>query len=198
MPDRDEAERRRRIMDAALELATTGGLDALQIREVVARTGVSSATVYRYFSSKEQLLLAALLDQRNPFAPLAPIPAFRGRTPTDRVIEVITPTTRALTRSPAFAHAMLRALLAGDPELSSLQRRQRTLVADVIARAIRDGEPSPAELDVASTIQRVWFAEIFGWAAGIVPAEGITESVRLACNQLLGAEVDDGAASPNR
>ena len=38
------------------------GADAVQMRDVAGRSGVALATVYRYFSSKEHLLAAALED----------------------------------------------------------------------------------------------------------------------------------------
>src|SRR5262245_24539442 len=43
-----QAQRRKNVMDAALGLAARGGVQGLRIRDVVARTGVSSATIYRY------------------------------------------------------------------------------------------------------------------------------------------------------
>src|SRR5262249_15167938 len=53
--DDAQAQRRKKVMDAAVLLAAEGGLEALRIRDVVARTSVSSATIYRYFASKEHL-----------------------------------------------------------------------------------------------------------------------------------------------
>src|SRR3954471_21304536 len=52
--------RRERILDAAVELATEGGYDAVQMREVAERADVALGTVYRYFPSKVHLLVAAM------------------------------------------------------------------------------------------------------------------------------------------
>src|SRR5579871_5732919 len=57
---RSQAARRRRVLDATLRLAGEGGLDAVQMRDVAAAAGVALGTVYRYFSSKERLLLEAM------------------------------------------------------------------------------------------------------------------------------------------
>src|SRR5262245_16954307 len=54
--------RRRRIVDAAGELLLEAEYDAIQVRDVAERAGVALATLYRYFSSKEHLYAAVLLD----------------------------------------------------------------------------------------------------------------------------------------
>jgi AcrR family transcriptional regulator len=89
-----QAKRRKKVMDGAVVLAARGGLDAVRIRDLVARTGVSSATIYRYFASKEHLLVAALAEQR--FALRQPGEARpEGATPAERVISVLRAPTDA-------------------------------------------------------------------------------------------------------
>ena len=61
---RSQAARRRRVLDATLELAADGGFDAVQMRDVAAAADVALGTVYRYFSSKERLLLEAMAEQQ--------------------------------------------------------------------------------------------------------------------------------------
>src|SRR5262249_28409578 len=101
-------------MDAAVGLAANGGLEALRIRDVVARTGVSSATIYRYFASKEHLLVAALAEQR--FAARPPDGARPdGATPAERVISLLRAPTAALTSAPRPAAALLQAMTSGEP-----------------------------------------------------------------------------------
>ena len=60
---RNQAARRRRVLDATLALADKGGFEAVQMRDVAAEAGVALGTVYRYFSSKERLLLEANVGQ---------------------------------------------------------------------------------------------------------------------------------------
>ena len=47
-----------------LELADRGGYDAVQLRDVSLASGVSTATIYKYFGGRDQLLLTALLEWR--------------------------------------------------------------------------------------------------------------------------------------
>src|ERR1700755_773679 len=62
--DRTSAQlvRRAKIIEAGTDLIADVGADAVQMRDVAQRSGVALATVYRYFSSKEHLLAAALED----------------------------------------------------------------------------------------------------------------------------------------
>lgn len=60
---RNQADRRRRVVDATLKLAAEGGFDAVQMRDVASAAGVALGTVYRYFDSKERLLLEANVEQ---------------------------------------------------------------------------------------------------------------------------------------
>jgi AcrR family transcriptional regulator len=51
---------RERILDAAYELFSHRGIRAVGINEVIERAGVATATLYRHFSSKDDLVLAFL------------------------------------------------------------------------------------------------------------------------------------------
>lgn len=108
-----------RLLDAGLEQLAEVGPEALTVRQVAMRAGVSPATAYTYFSSKNHLLAElfwrALVDD----APDAPT----GRTPTARVQSV----TRALTdlceRNPHLAAGATLALLGTDPDVDRLRLR---------------------------------------------------------------------------
>ena len=56
-----QRERRRRILDATLALASKGGYDAVQMRTVADKADVAVGTLYRYFPSKVHLLVLSLI-----------------------------------------------------------------------------------------------------------------------------------------
>ena len=58
----NQAARRDRVLEAAMDLAGEGGYDAVQMRDVAARAQVALGTIYRYFSSKDHLLAACQLE----------------------------------------------------------------------------------------------------------------------------------------
>ena len=56
----DRQERRRALADAVFAVVAERGLEAVSLREVAARAGVSMGAVQHYFSTKEELLRFAL------------------------------------------------------------------------------------------------------------------------------------------
>jgi hypothetical protein len=59
LPPAQEA-RRLRILEAARSLAIEGGYDGVQMRDVADRAEVALGTLYRYFRSKVELLIAVM------------------------------------------------------------------------------------------------------------------------------------------
>jgi AcrR family transcriptional regulator len=55
------------ILVAAIELAGEVGINGMSMDDLAARAGVSKSTIYRRWSSKEQLVLDALRSGKNPF-----------------------------------------------------------------------------------------------------------------------------------
>ena len=62
---REQAEewRRQRILDAALLVFGSKGVDAASMKEVAAAAGVTSGLLYHYFTSKEALSLAVTVER---------------------------------------------------------------------------------------------------------------------------------------
>jgi AcrR family transcriptional regulator len=56
--DRTQSETEARILDAALTAVGRRGVRRLTVGSVCAQAGVSRATLYRYFTSKDELLEA--------------------------------------------------------------------------------------------------------------------------------------------
>ena len=86
---RSQAARRRRVLDATLALAADGGFDAVQMRDVAAAADVALGTVYRYFSSKERLLLEAMAEQQADLRAYLHTHPPTEPTPADRVLAVL-------------------------------------------------------------------------------------------------------------
>ncbi|MFI6503969.1 TetR/AcrR family transcriptional regulator [Nonomuraea typhae] len=58
----DHDERRRRLTEALLRIASTRGLQAVSMREIAAEAGVSLRVVQYYFTNKQALLEAGLTE----------------------------------------------------------------------------------------------------------------------------------------
>ena len=103
----ETAERKRRLLDAAVALAAEGGYDAVQMRDVAARAEVALGTLYRHYSSKDQLLLAASRTRPRRCASGSRNGRRAATTAADRVADVLRRASRALEREPRVTKAMV-------------------------------------------------------------------------------------------
>ena len=70
-------ETRRAIIDEALELASTVGLEKLTIGALAGTTGMSKSGLFAHFRSKEQLQLQVLAEARQRFIEIVIAPAMQ-------------------------------------------------------------------------------------------------------------------------
>ena len=70
-------ETRRAIIDQALELASTVGLEKLTIGALAGTTGMSKSGLFAHFRSKEQLQLQVLAEARQRFIEMVIAPAMQ-------------------------------------------------------------------------------------------------------------------------
>ncbi|MEW2354999.1 TetR/AcrR family transcriptional regulator [Spirillospora sp. NPDC029432] len=96
--------RRRRIVEAASAMLEGQEYERIQIREVAERAGVALGTLYRYFSSKEHLYAAVMVDWAEPFRE-AGRPEDGERPPQERIRRRLHLTIRAFEKYPNF-HAL--------------------------------------------------------------------------------------------
>src|SRR5438132_9185025 len=81
---------RDRILDAAYELFSHRGIRAVGVNEVIERAGAATATLYRHFASKDELVLAFLdLREQRWTRDLIEAGAIRrGSNPEERLLAI--------------------------------------------------------------------------------------------------------------
>ena len=134
-----QRERRKRILDATLALASKGGYEAVQMRTVAERADVALGTLYRYFPSKIHLLVSALtleLERTQDKLDRKPIP---GETPYDRMLYVLSRVTRTMQREPMLTEAMTRAFMFADPSAAAEVNTVARQMERMFTRAMHDG-----------------------------------------------------------
>ena len=111
------AATRRKLIAATIELATEGGYDAVTVRTVAARAEVSVPTAYQHASSKDQLLVEALLELggRSTAGVQQRLPS--GDSPADRISDVFGRIMHQVAEKPLLYQAMYRAFVAWSPAL---------------------------------------------------------------------------------
>ena len=189
----NQLRRMRRIVDAAVDLAEKGGFEAVRLRDVAEQSDVALGTLYKYFRSKEDILLFALNEEVDRHENALVTRPETGGTPSQRAVDFFRRSTRALARRPQLARAMVRAMASGETDtvmkLASLQLRIARLVTATLRGEAPDLEapldqPSgtPTEQAIAQILMNVWFSSLVGWAAGLHPERTVTEHVRTAAD----------------
>ena len=79
---------RRALTEAAWELVREHGLDALTLREVARKVGVTHAAPYHHFESREALLDALAEEAFGALASAMEAVSLRERDPVDRLMAV--------------------------------------------------------------------------------------------------------------
>jgi AcrR family transcriptional regulator len=182
-----QRQRRQRILDAAVGLAAEGGYDAVQMREVALRADVALGTLYRYFASKEHLLVSALADHVADLRGRLEARPPRGDDDAARGMDVIRRVTRALQRDANVIAAMLKSLISSGAGVEQAVGPIGGEMTEIVVSAMRHDNPETIERDrdVAEVIQQVWLASLLWWVAGRAPARQVEEKVERAVVLLL-------------
>ncbi|MCQ4082974.1 TetR/AcrR family transcriptional regulator [Streptomyces sp. RB6PN25] len=136
------------ILDAALELCQRDGYQALTIKGIAEKAGVGRQTVYRWWPTKEAVLMEALRDLALREA--ARLQPDSGDTLRD-VRTLLEATFALVQRLTGEAIVGLMAESQHDPELSSrLQATvigpRRTALRDLLARGVERGDLSDDDI----------------------------------------------------
>jgi len=176
---------RRRILRAALELVASGGYEALQVRAISERAGVSSRTIYANFPSLDSLLIVAVAEQSEELYTRFTESPPRGRNPAARVDRLISQLTQTMTANRELTVALLRALLSGKRDVAQYVHGFGGVLQTMLASAIAPDGPTERDREVADLLESIWFTALVGWASGTTADRDIGVIMRRACALLL-------------
>src|ERR1700716_915203 len=124
--ERNKAATRRQIVAAAVEIFSTRGLDSPTVEEIATRADVGKGTIYNYFQTKEDMVVAFMVDlERDVQARVARFGSLRKPLP-EILAAFIKFQLRRKRPYHAFVPVFLTRMLAGDavlrPYLVELQQ----------------------------------------------------------------------------
>lgn len=130
---------RQRLVEAARELFLAKGYEATSVADVLARAEVNSGSLYYFFKTKEQLLLAVLDEYVDLLEPMVLRPAFdRVSDPLDRVFAVLAGYRQMLVMSDCRVGCPIGNLALEMSEKSEVVREKIALNFRNWRRAIRE------------------------------------------------------------
>ncbi len=180
----------------------------MQMRTVAERAGVALGTLYRYFPSKMDLVVAVVSEEIDLLETSIERRPPASATPAGRAVDLLMRATRGLMREPELADALIRSLIVAEVQTPFGDRLARLLLraAVVEARAnegaadriISDGhvmDTADAEtgaadaggerLSLAESLAAIWVYELLEMLRGQRTYDEIQARIELAAERLL-------------
>lgn len=143
-----QQQRREKILTAARQLIAHKGYEGLTMRDLARASGVSDATLYNLFTSKDRLVMAAVADLLEGITERVQQPDQpQGLAAIMRYSDSI---CAQILQNPAYAQAMSRALFRSEPDspiVEVLLDSNRRFLSKELYAAKRGGE-----LDLAADV----------------------------------------------
>lgn len=179
-----QAATRRRLLAAARELATEGGYEAVGMRAVAARAGVSAPTAYLYFSSKDHILVDVLVGLVGHTTDTLAARPRRGRSPVDRAVATLRRAVQNVEKEPALYIALTRAYIAGSPEVAHARGVLEASTRQWIDLALGDNDVGDRVV-IVRILEDVLFANMVGLVTGGRAPADIADELELATRTIL-------------
>jgi AcrR family transcriptional regulator len=181
---RSQHQRRKRIVQAAAALASRGGVEAMQMRTVAERAGVALGTLYRYFPSKMDLVVAVVGEEIDLLESSIERRPPSASTAAGRAVDVLMRATRGLMREPELADALIRSLIMAEVE-TPFGDRMTGLLLRVSADGLTRDRASVVQLDLAGSLSSVWVQELLEMLRGRRTYEQIQRRIEIAADRLV-------------
>jgi AcrR family transcriptional regulator len=181
-----QAARREAVLRAAVELAAEGGYDAVQIRSVAQRADVALGTIYHYFSSKDVLLAAAMVEWVGTLEDLIRDDPPHGDNTRERVLDVLGRVTRIMRGAPDVSHAMVTAMCSRGEEFDRCQEQMHRVWSNSLDIAFDTSFGNEERNRIIRVLEHVWFSNLIAWTNEWMSLEQASDELTNAAEALLG------------
>jgi AcrR family transcriptional regulator len=169
-PDSKRARTRQRLVDHGLALIERQGYDATSVAQIAAAAGVTQMTFFRYFATKEQLVLE---DPYDPLLAEGIGDQPRGLPPLQRAARGIRSAWRALPEPEQPEIRRRVRIAARTPSLrGAMWRSTGNTEAAIVAQLTGDGTPPLEARAAASAVLAALVTGLYAWADGEVETLG--------------------------
>ena len=183
-----QVARRQKVLRAVIELVRDGADEELAMKDIADHSGVALGTIYRYFSSKDHVLAAALVEWARGLDPpgrrLGP-----EADPAERLNALLRRALRAYEREPAFAKLLIYVASSTDPFASESYAELGSVVFAALDRAADEGIHQEDRDDVMAIIGAVWYQGLTDWTRGRRTIADVRASLEAAVRLLVAHHV---------
>lgn len=167
-----------------MRMAAEGGYEAVQMRSVAEEADVALGTIYRYFRSKDEVLIAGLAEWIALLRRHLEASAPTDRPPAECLEAMLERATESTEASPVLMSALVTALATTNPEAGDVKRAVDQEFRALIESAI--GESAEIDVDgVARVLGHVWYSALTRWAGGLAADGSVADELRNAGRLLL-------------
>ncbi len=185
------ATTRERLLAAARELIEEGGYGAASVVAIAERAGVAAGTLYRHFSSKEELFVELFRTVCDREVQAMQQAAAADNDRVERLQTVLETFARRALRRPRLAWALLAEPVDPLVDAERLLYRQRyaTMLAEGLRDAIAAGElpEQNVELTAAALVGGCGEALVGPLSASSPSEEEIVDALRTFVRRAVGA-----------
>lgn len=151
------------MLVAAIDLASEGGYDRVQMREVAERADVALGTVYHYFTSKDHLLAESLTEWLRGMEESVLHRPAEGATTHDRVLDLLHRMTSSMHGNETASAALIGGFVAEGAEVAACQDDLHAAFSRMMATAFADDVPPDRRDQIIRSLEHVWFSCLIGW-----------------------------------
>lgn len=153
---------RQHILDTALALMSQRGVDGTSMRDLASAAGLNVASLYHYFASKRELLVA-VLQERGFIEDLAAAPGPSiARDDFDSLADMLDDILGSMLEVEDFIRLMLGEVMRGEETAHTVGVELFEATQTALERWLEDSEPSVCEGPGAPAVARVLRAFIVG------------------------------------
>jgi AcrR family transcriptional regulator len=179
---------RQHILDTALSLMAQRGVAGTSMRDLASATGLNVASLYHYFPSKQDLLVAVLAERGflDEMAITAPTPG--DRTAQTVLADLLNEILQSMLEVEDFIRLMLGEVMRSDETALSVGKELIDSTQTSLEQWITDDQPALAEEPGASAVGRMLRATLIGLffehVAGVLEGENQSEAFRRRADEV--------------
>jgi len=179
---------RQNILDMALSLMSQRGVAGTSMRDLAAASGLNVASLYHYFPSKQDLLVAVLAERGflDEIAVTAPTPG--DRTPTIELADLLNEMLQSMLEVEDFVRLMLGEVMRNDETAVTVGHELISATQASIEQWVAQEQPSLAESAGADNVARMLRATMIGLffehVAGVLEGDDPSAALRKRADEL--------------
>ncbi len=181
--DARQVEVRAEVLASARKLIHEHGHEGVGMEMIAADAGISRATLYRYFTSREHVVCEAALAWGHDLAAKLPAEVAGSRSLLETLHAAIPHVVREAQSNLPMVRATMTSVLALGPSADAFREAVRKLFVSLVGGGV--ATVAAGELDQITLLGRVFFADLALLSVGDISSAQCVAELKTAASALL-------------